>query len=183
MAKDTLTARFQLEADFATIQTIRQALAETQSQAKLISRLSEIVATFLSLQVEGDFALEGTLKVSAVSHIRSGPRLPTPKMANGLLSWYDPDADITNVVGEIGSTDCLVWLEETNARSFRYESDRGSFTAIREKRGGRPIWYAHRRRNGQLRRVYLGRTENLTSSRLAQAVDKLNTNHDSLTTE
>lgn len=183
MARDTLIARFQLEADFQTIQAIRQALAEPEVQARLVSRLSETTTAFLTIQVDGDFALEGALKVSAVSQIRSGPRLPTPKMVNGLLSWYDPDADITNVVGEIGSQDCMAWLEATPARSFRYESEAGSFTAIREKRRGRLVWYAHRRRKGRLKRAYLGQTQNLTPSRLAQTAAKLNSNQDSLTTE
>ena len=174
MARDTLTVRFRLQAQFETIQTIRQALADETAQAELVSRLSETATTYLTRQTRGDFQMRVVLKVSPVPKIRRGPRPVLPKVEQGVLSWYDEDAKITNPIGPIGSVAYVVWLEHDWTRSFRYESDHGSFTAIKEKRRGRPVWYAHRRRGGHLKRLYLGKTENLTATKLAEAARKLN---------
>lgn len=174
MASDTLTVRFRLQAQFETIQTIRQTLADETAQAELVSRLRETATTYLTRHTRADFQMRVRLKVSAVPKIRRGPRAVLPKVEQGLLSWYDEDANITNPVDPVGSAAYVAWLEHDWARSFRYESDHGSFTAIKEKRRGRPVWYAHRRRGGHLKRVYLGKTENLTATKLAEAARKLN---------
>ena len=87
MAKDTLNIRFELQAPFATIQAIRQTLAEPSAQANLVSALSETVNTHLSKQIKTDFQLKASLKVSPVRRSRRGrPQAPLPKMAEGFLS-------------------------------------------------------------------------------------------------
>jgi hypothetical protein len=174
MAKDTITVQFRLQAAFETIQTIRHALADETAQTELVSLMRETITTYLGRQTEADFDLSVSLRASPVCQIHQGPRLPTPKVQNGMLSWYDNDADLTNRVGEIGSADYLDYLEQEWTKSFRYESQFGAFTAIKEKRRGRLVWYAHRRQAGQLKRVYLGKSENLTETRLNQAARKLN---------
>jgi hypothetical protein len=174
MARDTITARLELAGEYETIQAIRQALVDQTAQAELVSLISETATTYLADKTGGVFEMRVALKISPVCQTRRGPRLPVPKVENGLLSWYDPYADITNTVGEIGSADWLDWLEKEGAKSFRYESDLGSFTAIKENRRGRPVWYAHRRRAGQLKRVYLGQAENLTAAKLAETARTLN---------
>jgi hypothetical protein len=135
MARDTITARFQLQANFETIQAIRRTLADETAQAGWISLLSETVTRRLARQVEGDFELTVALKVPSVRRTRRGARLPTPKVEHGILS---------------------------------------SFTAVKEDRRGRSVWYAHRRRAGQLKRLYLGKSENLTAAKLVEAARKLN---------
>lgn len=174
MAKDTWTVRFQLTAEFATIQALRRALADETAQQQLISRLSETVTTYLADQTQADFELKTLLKVSALANLRRGERLPTPKVEHDCLTWYDPYANRTNIVGQVGSAEWLAWLQTAAATSFRYESEAGSFTAIKEKRRGRPVWYAHRRRNGHLQRLYLGQAEKLTAAKLAQVARQLN---------
>lgn len=174
MAKDTLTVQFRLQAAFEPIQRLRRALAEEAVQHQLVSRLSEIVTPFLARKLEADFDLTIALKVSAVGQTHSGPRSPLPKVEHDQLTWYDPYADQTNSVGAVGSVEWLQWLEVSGRRSFRYESEQGAFTAVKEKRRGRAVWYAHRRQGGQLKRVYLGRPENLTATKLIEAACKLN---------
>jgi hypothetical protein len=149
-------------------------LAEETLQHQLVSRLGEIVTTSLADQTEADFDLQTVLKVSAVANIRRGCRLPTPKVKHNRLTWYDPYAGQTNAVGQIGSAEWTAWLQAAEHTSFRYESEAGSFTAIKEKRRGRLVWYAHRRRNGQLNRVYLGQTDNLTPAKLVETARQLN---------
>lgn len=174
MAKDTLTVQFRLQAAFGTIQALRRALADEAVQRQLVSLLGETVSPFLARQMGADFDLIVALKVSAVSQTRPGPRLPLPKVEQGQLTWYDPYADRTNTVGAVGSAEWQQWLAGAGTRSFRYESDQGAFTAVKEKRRGRSVWYAHRRQAGQLKRVYLGRPENLTATKLAEVARKLN---------
>ena len=174
MARDTMTARLGLEAEYATIQAIRHSLANETLQAELVSRIRETVAAYLGGQIEGTFAMTVRLKVSPVPKTRRGPRAVLPKVADGVLSWFDADEKITNIVGPVGSVAYVTWLAQDWSRSFRYESQFGSFTAIKEKRGGRLVWYAHRRQGGRLKRVYLGQSENLTAAKLAQAARKLN---------
>lgn len=174
MARDIITAQFQVQATFETIQAIRRRLADVTAQAGWISLLSETGVAYLASQVEGDFELRVVLKVPPVRRTRRGARLPIPKVKHGILSWYDEYAQITNIVGQVGSADWTDWLETQGARSFRYESNQGCFTAIKEERRGRSVWYAHRRRAGQLKRLYLGKSENLTAAKLVEAARKLN---------
>ena len=183
MAKDTWTAQFHLTAEFATIQALRRALADETVQQLLVSRLSETATTYLADQTEGNFELKTVLKVSAVAYVRRGSRLPTPKVEQDLLTWYDPYVNRTNTVGQVGSAEWTAWLQAAEHTSFRYESETGSFTAIKEKRGGHPVWYAHRRRNGHLNRVYLGQAENLTAAKLFEATRQLNRKENSYLTD
>lgn len=71
------------------------------------------------------------------------------------------------------------WL--VNHRSFRYECSEGSFTANKESRKAGMFWYANRRVNGQLRRAYLGASEDLTLERLVEVAAKLSGDRQSYT--
>ena len=180
MAKDTLTVQFRLQAAFGTIQTLRRALADETLQRQLVSLLGETVTPFLARQSGADFDLTVALKVSAVSHPRPSSRSPLPKVEHDQLTWYDEYAHLTNTLGAVGSTEWHQWLEAAGTTSFRYESDLGDFTAIKEKRRGRSVWYAHRRHEGRLKRVYLGRSANLTAAKLAQTAHQLNASQSSI---
>jgi predicted ATPase/DNA-binding CsgD family transcriptional regulator len=71
---------------------------------------------------------------------------------------------------QVGTPAWYAWL--STARSFAFRSASGSFTARKEpasnKRGGE-YWRAYSRRDGQLHRVYLGKSEELTLDRLNSA--------------
>jgi ATP/maltotriose-dependent transcriptional regulator MalT len=65
----------------------------------------------------------------------------------------------------VGSPAWYAWL--TNATSFAFRSDYGTFTAHKERRGhAREYWKAYRRRAGRLYRAYLGKSVELTLERL-----------------
>ena len=65
------------------------------------------------------------------------------------------------------------WLGAADAASFRVEVDGERFTARREQKPGGWYWYGYRRRDGTLRKVYLGRTADLTLARLTSAAASL----------
>ncbi|KAB8141060.1 hypothetical protein F8S13_21315 [Chloroflexia bacterium SDU3-3] len=93
----------------------------------------------------------------------------TPKVAGDVLI-LDDGGEPTAIV--VGSPAWFAWLDE--ASGFTYQGERGSFTARREprQRGGW-YWKAYRRRDGKLRRAYLGKAPDLSAERLASAAAAL----------
>jgi predicted ATPase/DNA-binding CsgD family transcriptional regulator len=71
----------------------------------------------------------------------------------------------------VESTSWYTWLEEHH--SFRFEHAAGSFTARKEQRSGSWYWYAYRCRTGRLHTAYLGRSEELSATRLQVIADEL----------
>ena len=94
----------------------------------------------------------------------------TPKVISGIL--YTDD-DFTGTA--VGSPAWLAWLD--TASTFYYESRHGGlFTAHREHRQrGTHYWTAYRRQRGVLRRLYLGKADQLTPQRLEDVALTLNT--------
>jgi len=67
----------------------------------------------------------------------------------------------------VGSPAWFAWL--ATATSFYYDGRRGTFTAHCERRQrGDLYWTAYRRQRGVLRRVYLGKADQLTTQRLEE---------------
>src|SRR6266704_2345099 len=77
----------------------------------------------------------------------------------------------------VGSKDWYAWLSDQEALSFAYKTAQGTMTARRELRHGSWYWYAYRCQNARLRKVYLGKTENLTPQRLNDAIQELVNHH------
>jgi LuxR family maltose regulon positive regulatory protein len=66
----------------------------------------------------------------------------------------------------------FAWLDE--ASSFAFHGQRGSFTARKEtKQRGAVYWYAYRKREGKLAKKYLGKTADLTLTRLEEVAGVL----------
>jgi len=87
----------------------------------------------------------------------------TPKIMGGLL--YTDDVLTTGT--PVGSPAWFVWL--SSASTFYYEGRSGTFTAHRENRQrGGSYWTAYRRQKGVLRRVYLGKADQLSLQLLEQ---------------
>ena len=103
----------------------------------------------------------------------------TPTVKDKILILWDYDADRLILELDITYSDdwqhWLNWLESKATKSFRYVSEVGTFTAVKEsrKQGRKRFWYAHRRVDGKLRRTYLGMSENLTRDNLREAATKL----------
>jgi len=66
----------------------------------------------------------------------------------------------------VGSDAWFAWLSQHDKFSFQGKS--GRFTAQREVRRNTTYWYAYRRRSGKLFKLYLGKTDELTSELLEQ---------------
>lgn len=64
----------------------------------------------------------------------------------------------------VGSTAWFEWLA-LNTR-FTYRDASGSYTARCETRRGKPYWYAYKRVDGRLQKMYLGKSEELSLERL-----------------
>jgi LuxR family maltose regulon positive regulatory protein len=93
----------------------------------------------------------------------------TPKVVSGFL--YTEDAFTGS---RVGSPAWFAWL--STASSFYYEGRQGTFTAHRESRQrGDQYWIAYRRQQARLRRVYLGKADQLTLQRLEEVAVHLST--------
>ena len=75
----------------------------------------------------------------------------------------------------VGSLAWFGWLADDNTRSFSFRSPAGAaFTARKERRRrGGAYWVAYRTAAGRQHKVYLGRSEKLTSERLTEAAASL----------
>jgi LuxR family maltose regulon positive regulatory protein len=94
-----------------------------------------------------------------------------PSVADGLLRGTT--ADGATGVG-VGSPAWFAWLVEDAARSFSFRSPAGAYTARKERRQrGGAYWVAYRTAAGRQHKVYLGKAEELTPERLAEAAAAL----------
>src|SRR5919202_980390 len=88
-----------------------------------------------------------------------------PLVANGLL-------EIGGLV--VGSPDWWAWLAQDDVRSFAFRSAECDYTARKERRRrGGAYWVAYRMAGGRMHKTYLGKAEELTSARLAEAATTL----------
>jgi predicted ATPase/DNA-binding CsgD family transcriptional regulator len=90
---------------------------------------------------------------------------PIPTVRNGTLHEHIEEVPSIDVI-EVGSNAWYTWLE--NHSTFRCDHPSSSFTARKEQRSGGWYWYAYRRHAGRLRTVYVGRTAELSVTRLEE---------------
>ena len=89
----------------------------------------------------------------------------TPVVQGEILIWQGDDQKQALTVG---SPAWYAWLED--ASTFAFVSDMGTFTARKEStRHGGTYWKAYRKREGKLRRAYLGKSRDVTLARLQTA--------------
>ena len=86
----------------------------------------------------------------------------TPVVRGEILTW---DGETHERQIRVGAPAWFAWLEE--ASTFAFTSSMGTFTARKEpKPHGGAYWKAYRKRDGKLRRAYLGKSEDVTLERL-----------------
>ena len=73
----------------------------------------------------------------------------------------------------VASATWFAWLVAPGTASFRFATGPHRFTARREHKPGGWYWYAYRQQQGILRKVYLGRSVDLTLERLKWAATTL----------
>src|SRR5438128_383658 len=88
-------------------------------------------------------------------------RIPT--VSNGTLHEHIEEVSSIDAI-VVGSAAWYTWLELHH--SFHFDHLSTSFTARKEQRSGGWYWYAYRRQAGRLRTAYLGRTVELSVTRL-----------------
>lgn len=87
----------------------------------------------------------------------------TPTVRDGLLREYAEKASLIDAIA-VESCAWYAWLE--SHCSFRFEHLAGTFTARKEQRSGNWYWYAYRRKAGRLYTAYLGKSVELSATRL-----------------
>jgi LuxR family transcriptional regulator, maltose regulon positive regulatory protein len=94
-----------------------------------------------------------------------------PAVADGLLQGVTGSGAAGLAVG---SPAWFAWLAGDAARSFAFRSPAGAYTARKERRQrGSAYWVAYRTAAGRQHKVYLGKAEELTLERLAEAAATL----------
>jgi LuxR family maltose regulon positive regulatory protein len=93
-------------------------------------------------------------------------------VADGMLHRHQPPAAPDIVVD---SPSWFAWLDDPATRSFSFRGPAGTLTARKERRSGsvEGYWVAYRKRDGKLRKTYLGKAEKVTQHRLDQAAQFL----------
>ncbi|GAC1405137.1 MAG: hypothetical protein NVSMB49_24240 [Ktedonobacteraceae bacterium] len=104
-----------------------------------------------------------------------------PLVIDESLRLLNATGDEQNVL-PLGSADWYRWLADERNRSFSFKSSQGHFTARRERQRNTWYWYAYRKRNGKLHKLYLGKPEELTQARL-EAVAHTLTHKTALTSD
>ncbi len=94
----------------------------------------------------------------------------TPHIAHGLLI-YRVGHQERRV--RVGSPEWMEWLADEEHCIFRFTHPLGTFSARRERRHDGSSWYAYRRRGGLLQKIYLGRTQEISLTRLQQIAQLL----------
>ena len=109
----------------------------------------------------------------------------TPTVRDKIFTLWD--YEVNQPIIEFDITDPSEWLywqsflDDATTKSFRFIGPEGtSCSVIKELRPQfgdksklKPTWYAHRRLGGKLHRCYLGKSENLTYSKLKQVAFEL----------
>lgn len=67
---------------------------------------------------------------------------------------------------EVESPEWYAWLQAVETQSFRWQGEQGAMTVRRELKRGRPYWYAYHKRRGKLLKAYVGKSEELSLSKL-----------------
>lgn len=89
---------------------------------------------------------------------------------DGML-WEKGQETTTSLPVSLNSPQWGEWLSHHD--QFKFKGAAGHFSARRETRSGCDYWYAYRRRNDKLHKVYLGKSEEITLPRLEQAAANL----------
>jgi len=73
----------------------------------------------------------------------------------------------------VGSDAWYSWLTSESVQSFTFRSHLGTFTARRERKRNGWYWYIYRKRQGKLRKAYLGRAKEISLERLTAVTETL----------
>lgn len=108
---------------------------------------------------------------------RQLPEISCDEEKTVLQVWIDdPVLGLQKQDLGIGDEQWFKWLATNTPSSFRFKScsqEMASYTARREVRASDQYWYAVKKIAGKVRRVYLGRSSELTLGKLRTAAKEL----------
>lgn len=163
--KDKITIILDIEADFKTLQDIRQKLNDDKLY------LSHRIKNLLNDELAniGQFNLSvNEFKSPKKRKTSRGKRNPIPRLIDGILYEYNTETNEFDTVGRIGSYEFLNFLDWQ--RSFSYRTDYGlKFTAIKQGK----VWYARKQVGGNVKRIYIGDHNDFTERKLYEIAFKL----------
>lgn len=165
--QDKIKITVTVDADFNTLQDIRQHLNGMVNRDSLIRSIEKLFNEKLSGM--GSFKLSvGEFKSPKRQRTSKGKRQPIPRIIGDTLHSYNIDTQEFDVVGKIGSYEFANYLD--SEKSFSYRTEHGlKFTGIR--RGS--VWYAVRQLKGVKQRRYLGNHADFTYRKLHNMAFKL----------
>lgn len=168
--QDKITIALTIDADFKTLQAIREHLNLMPNKDVLIHTVEKLFTKNLS-DIEGKFNLSvSQFKSPKRQRTSKGKRQPIPRLMDDTLYKYNQETkEFDIVIGKIGSYEFVNFLD-WEAKSFSYRSQAGlKFTAV--KRGS--VWYAVKQLAGNKQRRYLGDHNNFTHRKLHDMAFKL----------
>ncbi len=111
-----------------------------------------------------------------ITHTRQGilymARRAIAQVVDNQLWRLDPEGGELPPI-TVGASDWYEWLNTRDACSFAYRAAHCAMTARREERHGGWYWYGYRLHGARMRKVYLGKAQELTPRRLDEAARKL----------
>lgn len=103
-----------------------------------------------------------------------GYRQTTPVCRKGILKWRDRFiGGYADFQCEVGSPAWFLWLDAPGRTTFYYDNVVCEFTARREKRRKKYVWYAFKTKDGITYKAYLGPSHLVDRDRLAKAASDL----------
>lgn len=90
-----------------------------------------------------------------------------PQVIAQLLTPLDPMGVALPLV-PVGSPTWYAWLSDTRNQSFALHTTHGQITMRQEQKRNGWYWYAYRKRDGKLHKVYAGKANDLSPARLDQ---------------
>src|SRR5579875_2086577 len=100
-----------------------------------------------------------------ITHTRQGilymARRAIAQVVDNQLWRLDPEGGELPPI-TVGASDWYEWLNTRDACSFAYRAAHCAMTARREERHGGWYWYGYRLHGARMRKVYLGKAQELT---------------------
>lgn len=92
-----------------------------------------------------------------------------PSVVQGTIETED------GKVFELDTPNGSAWLESVGSFRFEPTGDNKPYTARKESGKGGDYWYGYRKQNGKLHKKYIGKGSELSTARLEEIAEALNT--------
>lgn len=98
----------------------------------------------------------------------------TPWIAASYFHWFDDFlGKPTMYTCKVGDSTWFLWLDDEGHTTFYWDNLPLEFTARREKRRNKYVWYGFKTANERTYKVYIGPSGKITLEKLRNAGEKL----------